>query len=181
MKHIFLSFILFSFSASCLSGQPYDNEYAPQSVDDQLAARISNFLIEDYLKNDIGVMDSSDRKFQFYKIDLNGDGEKEVFIRFMTHYFCGTGGCAFLLVNDQMKIITEFSVTRAPIFAERSYVNGWAILLVKDQGVYKELKYDNGTYPTNPSLLPKAPYDAPSGHAEIMFDEYFARPKTYAF
>ena len=66
-------------------------------------------------------------------------------------------------------------------FAETTKVNGWSLLLVKDQGVFRELQYENGTYPSNPSLLPKAPYDAPGGHAEIMFDKQFAKCKTYKF
>ena len=158
-----------------------DGAYVRQSVDEQMAANIRNFLIHDYLKDDLAWMEKSERKFQFYKIDLNGDGKDEIFVRFMTPYFCGTGGCTFLLLDDHGEIITEFSVTRAPIFAETTKVNGWSLLLIKDQGVFKELKYENGTYPSNPSLLPKAPYDAPSGHAEIMFDEQFAKCKTYSF
>jgi len=156
-------------------------DYARQSVDDYLAKNIKNFLVNDYLKSDISFMDKSDRKFQFYKIDLNGDGEDEIFVRFFTPYFCGTGGCTFLLLDKNLKIITDFTVTRAPIFVETTIVNGWSILLVKDHGVFKELKYENGTYPSNPSMLPKAPYDAPSGHAVIMFDEYFSKAKTYEF
>ena len=158
-----------------------EEDYVSQSVDDQLAKNIKNLLINDYLKDDVNVIKDSDRKFQMYKIDLNKDGKQEVFVRFLTSYFCGTGGCSFLLLDYQGEIITDFSVTRAPIFAEQTYKNDWQILLVKDAGVFKELVYDNGTYPSNPSLLEKAPYDAPSGHAEVMFDKDFSNCKTYNF
>ena len=159
-----------------------NNDYAKQSVDDELAKKITAYLINDYLKDDIKFMDKRDRKFQLYKVDLNGDGKDEVFVRFLTSYFCGTGGCTFLLLSNDLKPITVFSVTRAPIFVEHgTKYNGWAVLLVKDSGVFKELKYKNGKYPGNPSVLPKAPYDAPSGHAEIMFDEDFSKAKTYEF
>jgi len=159
----------------------HEEEFVAQSVDDQLAKNIKNFLIKDYLKDDLAVMNDSDRKFQMYKIDLNNDGKDEVFVRFLTPYFCGTGGCTFLLLDHQGEIITDFSVTRAPIFAEQTYKNGWQLLLVQDAGVFKEMVYKNGTYPSNPSLLEKAPYDAPSGHAEIMFDKDFSNCKTYNF
>jgi len=69
------------------------------------------------------------------------------------------------------EVITKFTVTRAPIFVESTKENGWALLLVRDSGVFKELKFNDGTYPSNPSVLPKAPYDAPSGHAQVMFDD----------
>lgn len=157
------------------------SEFVPQSTDEQTANNIKNFLINVYLKDDLQFLQANDRKFQFYKIDLNADGKEEIFIRFMTPYFCGSGGCTFLLLDKYGTIITKFSVTRAPIFVEPSKENGWARLLVKDSGVFKELLFNNGTYPSNPSVLAKAPYDAPSGHAQVMFDDVFYKSKTIEF
>lgn len=157
------------------------NEFVRQSTDEQTANNIKNFLINDYLKDDLEFLQPNDRKFQFYKIDLNADGKEEIFVRFMSSYFCGTGGCTFLLLDKYGEIITKFSVTSAPIFVEPSKENGWAILLVKDSGVFKELKFSDGKYPSNPSVLPKAPYDAPSGHAEVMFHDELYKSKTITF
>lgn len=157
------------------------NEYVPQSIDEQTANNIKNFLTNDYLKDELEFLQPNDRKFQFYRIDLNADGQEEIFVRFMSSYFCGTGGCTFLLLDKYGEIITKFSVTRAPIFAEPTKENGWALLLVKDAGVFKELKYNGGKYPSNPSVLPKAPYDAPSGHAEVMFHDELYKSKTFSF
>lgn len=169
-----------SISQTNVTSEP-QNEFVPQSIDEQTANNIKNFLINHYLKDDLQFLQPNDRKFQFYKIDLNADGKEEIFIRFMSSYFCGTGGCTFLLLDKYGEIITKFSVTRAPIFVEPSKENGWAILLVKDAGVFKELKYSEGKYSSNPSVLPKAPYDAPSGHAEVMFDDAFYKSKTFNF
>lgn len=160
---------------------PVQNEFVPQSIDPQTANNIKNFLVNDYLKDELEFLQPNDRKFQFYKTDLNADGQEEIFVRFMSSYFCGTGGCTFLLLDKYGEIITKFSVTRAPIFVELTKENGWALLLVKDSGVFKELKYNDGKYPSNPSVLPKAPYDAPSGHAEVMFDDAFYKSKTFTF
>ncbi|QLE02281.1 hypothetical protein HX109_12195 [Galbibacter sp. BG1] len=156
-------------------------DYAPQSVNDSLAEKIAAYLRDDYLKDDIDILDTSERKFQLYEIDLNEDGQKEVFINFMTRYFCGTGGCSMLLLNSELSKITNFSVMNPPLFVEKIKKNGWRILLIKDRGELKELVYKDGSYPSNPSVLPKAPYDAPSGHAEILFDENYSKPKTYNF
>ena len=49
--------------------------------------------------------------------------------------------------------------------------NDWKILTVKSGNEWKELDFSNGKYPSNPSILKKAPYDAPSGHAELIFGE----------
>jgi len=201
MKYFYLIVLLFILTVSCKNKQSElkdhnkeqkieineklksedANKYVSQSIDEDLANNLRNFLINDYLKKDISGMDKKDRKFQFYKVDLNADGNDEIFVRFLTPYFCGTGGCTFLLLDHNGEIITKFTVTRAPIFVEKKDVNGWAILLVKDAGVFKELTYKNGTYPSNPSMLSKAPYDAPSGHAEVLFDEDFGNAKTYEF
>lgn len=155
--------------------------FVSQSTDQQTVANIKNFLVNDYLKDDLSFLKDNDRKFQFYKIDLNGDGNDEIFVRFMGPYFCGSGGCTFLLLDSYGEVITRFTVTRAPIFVEPSKVNGWSLLLVKDSGVFKELTFQEGTYPSNPSVLPKAPYDAPSGHAQVMFHDELYVSKTFEY
>ena len=190
MKYFYLVVLLFVLTINCKNKQIEINEklksedfskYVSQSVDEDIANNLRNFLVNEYLKNDISLLQKSDRKFQFYKVDLNADGNDEIFVRFLTPYFCGTGGCTFLLLDKYGEIITEFTVMRAPIFIESIKENGWSLLLVKDSGVFKELKYKNGTYPSNPSMLSKAPYDAPSGHAEVLFDKNFGNAKTYEF
>jgi len=164
-----------------ISAESTKRSFVQQSTDQQTAENIKNFLVNDYLKEDLSLLNASDRKFQFYKIDLNADGNDEIFIRFMGPYFCGSGGCTFLLLDQYSEIITRFSVTRAPIFVEPSKVNDWSLLLVKDSGVFKELIFQDGTYPSNPSVLPKAPYDAPSGHAQVMFHDELYESKTFEF
>ena len=155
--------------------------YAPQSSDDQVAANIRNFLVNDYLKKDLSFLSEEDRKFQYFSVDLNGDGKDEYFVNFMTSYFCGMGGCSVVLLDHESKVITNFTVMDNPIYAENVKTNGWKNILVRNRGELKELKYENGKYPSNPSVLPKALFDAPSGSAIIMFDENFAKPKTYNF
>ncbi|MCM5664162.1 hypothetical protein [Galbibacter mesophilus] len=156
-------------------------EYAQASVNDGLAKKVANYLKNDYLKDDYSILMERDKKFQLYEIDLNEDGEKEIFINFMTPYFCGTGGCSMLLLNADLKKISHFSVMNPPLFVEKTMKNGWKILLIKDRGEFKELLHLKDGYPSNPSVLPKAPYDAPSGHAEILFDENYSKAKTYTF
>jgi len=158
-----------------------NSKFVTQSTDQQTADNIKSFLVHDYLKDDLSFLQAIDRKFQFYRIDLNGDGNDEIFVRFMGPYFCGSGGCTFLLLDQYGEIITRFSVTRAPIFVEPTKVNEWSLLLVKDAGVFKELTFQDGSYPANPSVLQKAPYDAPSGHAQVMFHDELYTSKTFNF
>ncbi|GAA4299318.1 hypothetical protein [Aestuariibaculum suncheonense] len=156
--------------------------YAPQSVNDALAEQIKIFITKQYLsEDDLRIIPEEQRKFQLYQIDLNNDGNNEVFVNFMTSYFCGTGGCTILLLNQDLKPITKFTVTQTPLWVEQAMKNGWKVVLTRSQGELKELVFANGTYPSNPSVADRAPYDAASGHAEILFDSNFSSPKTYSF
>ncbi len=211
MKHPFLSLLLTFLLLSCQPGKKENTEqsgsdpneiesvqeadstsdqtdadkapqenYVRQSTNEQTANNLKVFL-KNYTGDDYASLSDLDKKFQFYELDLNDDGNKEIFVRLMGPYFCGSGGCTFLLLDKYGELITKFTVTRAPIFRESKKVNGWSLLLVQDSGVFKELVFENGSYPPNPSVLPKAPYDAPSGHAEVMFDENFAPCKTFEY
>ncbi|MCK5816185.1 MAG: hypothetical protein KAH07_09595 [Flavobacteriaceae bacterium] len=155
-------------------------DYTKQSVDDKLADKIKTYITTVFLTDgDLRVIAKDQRKFQLYKIDLNNDGENEIFVNFMTSYFCGTGGCTILLLNNDFEMITKFSVTKT-LFVEKILQNGWRILMTKSEGNWKELVYKNDSYPSNPSMV-KTTTIFPSGHAEIMFDEDYSKPKTYDF
>jgi len=159
-----------------------DAAFVKQSVNAELATKIKNYIAKDLLtKKDLELIPADQRKFQFYQIDMNNDGKKEIFVNLISPYFCGSGGCTVLLLNNQLKRITKFTVTRTPLWAEQTIKNGWRILLTKSDGELKEMIYKNGTYPSNPSVVKKAPYDAASGNAEIMFDPNFSNAKTYNF
>lgn len=132
-----------------------------------IAEKIAHYIANEYLTpGDLKAIPMSDRKFRYQQIDLNGDGKMEVFVSFYTPYFCGTGGCAMLLLNDHLKPITKFTVTKPPIYADPEMKNGWKTLYVQDGKAWKALAYKNGKYPSNPSVLPdsfKTPSDKEGG------------------
>lgn len=119
------------------------------------AEKIAHYIANEYLTpGDLKAIPMNDRKFRYQHIDLNGDGQMEVFVSFYTPYFCGTGGCSLVLLDDHLKPITKFTVTTNRIFAGPEMKNGWKTLLIEDNKGWKELIFDNGKYPSNPSLLP---------------------------
>ncbi len=156
-------------------------EYAEGTTDEAIANKIKHYLTTDYLKNDIEFMSKEDRKFQFQTVDLNNDGQQDLFINFITPYFCGSGGCTLLLLDHDWKTITRFTVTSTPIMIEPNKEQKWSVLMVKDDGVWKDLVFKNGKYPGNPSLLSKSKVDAPSGHAQVIFSDEFSPAKTFDF
>lgn len=146
-----------------------------------LADKVKQYVTEVYLtEGDLRAISEDQRKFQIYPIDLNGDGKEEVLVNFPSSYFCGTGGCTLLLLDGDLEPITEFTVTRTPIFAEIAVENGWRVLLVQSEGKWRKLVYENGSYPSNPSLV-EATSEVPGESAEIVFDEKDSQPETYSF
>lgn len=142
-----------------------------QKDKDDIAEKIAHYISNDYLTPaDLKVIGMNQRKFRYEQIDLNGDGKKEIFVSFFTPYFCGTGGCAMILLDNSLKPVARFTVTRPPVFVDSATQNGWKILYLKDGNQWKELMYENGKYPSNPSILPDTS-KRPSDKAAILFQD----------
>lgn len=156
--------------------------YDPATEDDSLAVNIAEKL-QAMFNKELEIMTPDDRSFQLYKVNLDTDPGEEVFIRFMSPYFCGTGGCNFLLLDEDLDLVTRFTVLNPPLFIEPVLKNNWKVILVKSEGEWKELAFQGDGYPTNPSVVAKAPYDAPSGNAMVIFsnEEPYLPAKGYGF
>jgi len=157
-----------------------DSRFMDFTENDELAKRVGNFLKEDYLKSDINILMENDRKFQLAEVDLNNDGKKEIFINFMTPYFCGSGGCNILLLDSNFNVITKFTVMQIPLFLQKETTNNWKNLLIRSGEDFRQLVYKNGKYPSNPSVVKKYPY-SPNAHDWVLFDDQFSPSKTYTF
>lgn len=162
------------------SEETVTEKFASSSVDDLMSKNIINFLTLSYLKDDLQFLTENDRKFQFYKIDLNEDGKEEYFVRFMSSYFCGTGGCTFLLLDRYAEVINKFTVMDAPIYVSKEKTNGWKNLIVQSGGKFKELFFDGKSYPSNPSVVADSKIQPDSGF-QILFDDEKLPAKTYTF
>ena len=167
-------------NASTTTTQNEDKGFATNSVDDLMSKNITNFLTQSYLKDDLQFLSENDRKFQMYKIDLNGDGKDEYFVRLMGSYFCGSGGCTFLLLDRYSEIITKFTVMRPPIYVSVEKENGWRRLMVESEGKYKELVFDGKRYPSNPSVVSDSE-KAPGNDDEVLFDDVKLQAKIYTY
>ncbi|WP_430612613.1 hypothetical protein [Flavobacterium sp. JP2137] len=155
--------------------------FEPQSVNDELALKIQAYLNGSFLKPaDLQAITAEEKTFQLHTIDLNNDGKQEVFVYLNSPYFCGSGGCTVLLLSDALQLITRFTVTRPPLFAESTEKNGWKVLSVQSGGEWKELTFDKGSYPSNPSLAAKATYEAATSTAKAIFSPS-STAKTYTF
>lgn len=174
--------------ANSPAAQTANSGYAKETTNGKTAEMLKNFLLKK-LSNDLKLLAPSDREFSFYEIDLNNDQKPEYFISLQGRYFCGTGGCSYYLLNNDLSVNTYFSVTNPPIYRSSALSNGWHNLILQGKrnangGVetFIHLKYDKqkGKYPSNPSLVEQSNI-APSGHDYIMWDENFAKAKIFQF
>ncbi|MGV8962078.1 MAG: hypothetical protein ACOH2V_01705 [Candidatus Saccharimonadaceae bacterium] len=160
--------------------EPIVSDYAKQSVDDELADRVKNYITTKFLtEGDLRAISEDQRKFQLYKIDLNNDGKEEIFVNFITSYFCGSGGCTVLLLDNHLELVTRFSPTQT-LYVDKTVENGWKVLLTYTEGKLRKLVYENGTYPSNPTMV-EAINERPIEEAIKIFEEDFSKQKTYRF
>lgn len=150
-----------------LTAKP-NTQHTNQNV---IAENIAHYIANEYLTPaDLKTIGMNERKFRYQQIDLNGDGKKEIFVGFSTPYFCGSGGCSMILLDEHLKPITKFTVTRPPIYVDSTTENGWNVLYLQDGNQWKALVYKDGKYPSNPSVLPKSSKQ-PSNQAVVIFPE----------
>ncbi|MGB0838217.1 MAG: hypothetical protein ACPGRE_08955 [Flavobacteriaceae bacterium] len=103
------------------------------------------------------------RKFEFYSSDLNSDGSLEYFVKLVSPYFCGTGGCSILLLDSQFKLLVKFTVSDV-FYLQTEMSNGWKVILTESEGQWRKLEYP---YPNNPSILPISK-DRPSSNSVAL-------------
>lgn len=151
----YISVLLVLVIVSCkTSTTKTDNTKLENEAIDTLVSKIGKFISTKYLTEaDLRVITKEERTFQFATVDLNGDEKKEIFIYLNSTYFCGSGGCSFLLLDNDFKLITKFTVTQAPILVSNDSENGWKKLYLYSKG-YREMIYNPKTmsYPSNPSM-----------------------------
>lgn len=157
--------------------------YQKETTDTLVAQKLRGFLL-DYLNKDLPLMRDEDRSFSYYAIDLNGDKKDEYFIRLNGSYFCGSGGCTFLLLDNTLKLINRFTVMQAPVFRSSKVNNGWNELIVhgsaKDKFVHLVFDPTKGKYPANPTVEKESDL-APSGHDYVMWHDEFSKAQSFKF
>lgn len=104
---------------------------------------------------DLDLIDATDRKFSYAIHDMDGDGSLEYFVAMPGAYFCGSGGCIAYILNQDMTVLSRFTVMVFPVYVSTRFkTNGYFDLYAQSQGAYHILKFDGHRYPSNPSSQP---------------------------
>lgn len=183
MKYLLGILLLISF-LSCKQesdkSSPRVIEIAEASIDDELADSLISTLQNTILKDDMKYIGKDSTAFQFFKIDLNNNGSKEIFVRLISPYFCKEADCTFYVLDKSLKVINRFVRAQVPVIATQEFQNDWRILLTSVEGEMKMLINKNNRYPSNPVMALKS--DIPISRDDIyMFDDELGKCKTYYF
>ncbi len=68
-------------------------------------------------------------RYAYARVDLNGDGQEEVFVYLLGSMFCGTGGCNLMLfVRDAAgyRLLNDIAISRPPVIVAESKTGGWS-------------------------------------------------------
>ncbi|MEG1587295.1 MAG: hypothetical protein RR346_10510 [Bacteroidales bacterium] len=131
------------------------DQYGINSSNENTASLV-RLTLKDLFKEDLGkdLIQPESRKFIFFEYDLNGDSKKEIFVGLIGPYFCGSGGCTVLLLDNEGNKINQFTVVDYPIVIDNQKTNGWDNLFMMSGGKYHVMKFNGKEYPSNPSVEP---------------------------
>jgi hypothetical protein len=165
----------------------YKNDQSQQQDDDDDSQRPEDIMmVEKFLrhlfKNEIesDLINPMSRQFQLQSADLNGDEKNEIFVALTGPYFCGSGGCTFLLLDHTGKLNTRFTVSSYPVIVDSTSTHGWRDLLVQSQGKFHRLKFTGSRYPSNPSTAPIITFFS-SNHLLSIFDSWEEKKEWHVF
>lgn len=118
-------------------------------------------------------------RYYYNRIDLNGDKKPEFFVYLVGPLVSGSGGSSALIFESEegeYKLVSRFTLVNNPIIISENKTNGWndIIMGVSGGGIesfFAELKYDNYTYPMNPSVQPNVKEDTHIKGTAIIADD----------
>lgn len=94
-------------------------------------------------------------RYYYNDVDLDGDGQNEVFVQLVGMYVSGTGGDTGLLFRQRdghYEHVQTFTLVRNPVIVSNNRTNGWRDLIMEMSGGGAELtqvklQFDGRKYP----------------------------------
>jgi hypothetical protein len=105
-------------------------------------------------------------RFDYTRIDLDGDGQRDALVYMKAPYshWCGQHGCTLFVMKagvESFDYVSEVRPIRPPLIVTRNTSNGWKDIMVRVDGRWSKtkdvaLKYNGRSYPLNPESQPPA-------------------------
>lgn len=141
---------------------------------------VRNQELEESIKKviDLASNELKETRYYYNYIDLDGDGQNEVFVQLVGMFVSGTGGDTGLLFrqrNGHYEHIQSFKLVRNPIIVSSERSNGWRDLIMEMSGGGAEatqvkLRFDGKNYPNVTDGLKMAGGEKVNGTAMIWND-----------
>ncbi len=152
-----------------VQGVPYETEPDPE-IEEALREAFPDYT------GDVVETGTGKGRYLYSRMDLNGDGRKEVFAYTLGSIFCGTGGCSLLLftpADDGLALVNDFPITRTPVIVSAEKTKGWNDIFRPESGggapaSYVRHTFDGKTY-VEKERRPAEP--TPEG-TEVLAGEY---------
>ena len=119
-------------------------------------------------------------RYVYGRVDLNGDGQTEVFVYLLGSIYCGTGGCNMLLFTqgqDGYSLVNKFPISRLPVIVSTKRTQGWNDLVRLESGGGVPASYVrhifDGSHYVEKERMPadKAPEGMSYLAGELTFDQ----------
>lgn len=123
-------------------------------------------------------------RYYYNKVDLNEDGNPEIFAYLVGLPVCGTGGCSaaiFKQENEKYTLLSRFTLVNNPVIISNSKTKGYRDIIMHVYGggiesFFAWIKYDGKTYPSNPSIQPKVMPGTKVNGIAIIADDITKNP-----
>ncbi|WP_297598952.1 hypothetical protein [uncultured Cetobacterium sp.] len=121
---------------------------------------IRNTAVENAILEAYNLQRGVDTVYYYYtKVDLNGDNIPEYFIYAYGPELSGSGGGSALILSNNFKEISRFTLVRTPITISRNKTRGWKDIIMQVSGGGANpstvaMKFNGESYPSNPSTQP---------------------------
>lgn len=128
--------------------------------------------------------DENKVRYYYNKVDLNEDGNPEIFAYLVGLPVCGTGGCSaaiFKQENEKYTLLSRFTLVNNPVIISNSKTKGYKDIIMHVSGggiesFFAWIKYDGTTYPINPSVQPKVMPGTKVNGMAIIADDITKNP-----
>ena len=129
-----------------------------------------------YYNRKIVQIGKQEARYLYGRVDLNGDGRKEVFAYLLGSIFCGTGGCNLLLFTvgeGGYSLVNNFPISRLPVVVSAERTAGWNNITRLESGggaqaSYVKHAFDGAKYVE----LQRFPVDSPPEGTEVLAGDF---------
>lgn len=129
------------------------------AVDNHLLSAVASFAQEEA------------PEYKHAMVDLDNDGVEDAVVLLQGMGWCGSGGCTMLVLKGAdtgYGVVSNSTVTRAPVRVSNSASQGWRDLIVHSDGAEKLMQFDGEAYPANPSMQSSATKEQVDAAATIL-------------